>query len=144
MPTGAPEKTHQSCRFYVEIEGVTEAVFTEVTGLSMEVATEDVEEGGRNDFVHRMPGRCKVGNLVLKRGMTKSNALLKWSIEVSQGTLKPRHISVIVYNVDGSESLRWDFLSAYPVKWTGPQFKADDVGTAIESMELAHEGFTLG
>lgn len=143
MATAAPEKAHQSCRFYVEIEGVTHAVFTEVSGLSLEVATEDVEEGGRNGFVHRMPGRCKIGNLVLKRGMTKSNELLKWNLDMSQGKLKPRHVSVIVYNPDGSESMRWNFTNAYPVKWTGPQFKADDTGTAIESMELAHEGFTL-
>jgi phage tail-like protein len=144
VATAAQQKSHQSCRFYVEISGVTQAVFTEVSGLSLEVATEDVEEGGHNAFVHRMPGRCKVGNLVLKRGMTKSNDLLKWHMQFASGKVERRHVSVIVYNPDGSESMRWNFTNAFPVKWTGPQFKADDTGTAIESMELAHEGFELG
>jgi phage tail-like protein len=128
----------------VKVEGITQAVFTEVTGLALEVATEDVEEGGRNDFVHRVPGRCKVTNLVLKRGMTKSNDFLKWHLDVAQGKINPRSLSVIVFNTDGSESMRWNFINAYPVKWTGPQFKASDNGAAIESLELAHEGFNVG
>ena len=144
MGTASVGPAHSACRFYVNIEGITQAVFSEVSGLSLEVATEDVEEGGRNDFVHRMPGRCKVGNLVLKRGMTKSNDFLKWHLDVAQGNIKPRTLSLIVYHVDGSESIRWNFINAFPVKWTGPQFKADDTGAAIESLELAHEGFNLG
>src|SRR5438552_1210892 len=104
MATGAAENPHPSCRFYVTVEGITQAVFTEVSGLALEVATEDVEEGGYQ-IVHRIPGRCKLGNLVLKRGMTKSNEFLKWNLEVAQGKLKPRNISVIVFNVDGSESM---------------------------------------
>ena len=42
-----------SCRFYVAFGGGPEAVFTEVSGLAMELAVEDVEEGGNNHFVHR-------------------------------------------------------------------------------------------
>jgi len=144
MATAPVGPAHTACRFYVNVEGITQAVFTEVTGLALEVATEDVEEGGRNDFVHRIPGRCKVSNIVLKRGMTKSNDFLKWHLDVAQGKLKPRSLSIIVYNVDGSESMRWNFINAYPVKWTGPQFKASDNGAAIETLELAHEGFNLG
>jgi phage tail-like protein len=135
--------TQSACRFYVEVDGITQAVFTEVSGLGVEVATEDVEEGGNNGFVHRVPGRCKVGSLTLKRGMTKSNDFLKWNLKVAQGEIKRRNLSVIIYNVDGTESVRWNFLNAYPMKWTGPQLKADDTGSAVEALELAHEGFTV-
>jgi phage tail-like protein len=62
MATASVGPAHSACRFYVKIEGITQAVFTEVSGLSLEVATEDVEEGGRNDFVHRVPGRCTEAN----------------------------------------------------------------------------------
>jgi phage tail-like protein len=131
------------CRFYVQVDGVSQAVFTELSGLSMEMSVEDVEEGGENGFVHRLPGRCKVGNLQLKRGLTKSNDFLKWSLEVAQGTVQPKHVSVILFNPDGTEAIRWSFNNAYPVKWSGPQFKADDTTVAIETVELAHEGFTV-
>ena len=131
-------------RFYVEVDSKKEAVFTEVSGLSMEMALEDVEEGGNNEFVHRMPGRCKVGNLTLKRGMTASNEFLQWSVKVAQGTIEKKHVSVVMYNVDGSEAMRWNFDNAYPVKWSGPQFKADDKVVALETVELAHEGMKVG
>ena len=133
-----------SCRFYVEVDSKKEAVFTEVSGLSMEMTLEDIEEGGNNEFVHRMPGRCKVGNLTLKRGMTTSNDFLQWSVKIAQGTIEKKHVSVVLYNVDGTESMRWNFDNAYPVKWSGPQFKADDTAVAVETIELAHEGMKVG
>ena len=136
-------ETPTSCRFYVQIEGVAQAVFTEVSGLGMEMVVEDVEEGGNNNFVHRLPGRCKIGNLTLKRGMTKSNEFLLWGRDMSQGKINPKNVSVILYNVDGTEFMRWEFKNAFPVKWTGPQLKADDRGSAIETLELAHDGFDV-
>jgi phage tail-like protein len=132
------------CRFYVRVDGAPQAVFTELSGLSLEMTVEDVEEGGENGHVHRLPGRCKVGNITLKRGLTKSNEFFNWSLEVAQGQIKRRHVTVILYNSDGTEEITWSFASAYPVKWTGPQFKSDDTTVAIETVELAHTGFTMG
>ncbi|HLG54774.1 MAG TPA: phage tail protein [Vicinamibacterales bacterium] len=135
-----------SCRFYVRVDGIAQAVFTEVTGLAMEMTVDDVEEGGNNDFVHRLPGRCKVSNLTLKRGMTNSNDFLKWSIEIAQGKVDKAHkknVQVILYNIDGHPAITWTFEQAYPVKWSGPQFKADDAAVAIETVELAHEGMKV-
>src|ERR1044071_7700188 len=101
------------CRFYVQVDGVSQAVFTELSGLGMEMVVEDVEEGGENGYVHRLPGRCKVGNITLKRGLTKSNDFLKWSVEVAKGTIKPKNLSVILFNPDGTEAMRWSFNNAY-------------------------------
>lgn len=138
-PDGKP-----GCRFYVQVDGIPKAIFTEVSGLSVEMAVEDVEEGGNNGFVHKLPGRCKTGNLTLKRGLTNSNDFLKWSRDVAQGVINKKNISVILYELDGRESMRWTFDKAYPVKWSGPQFKADDSTVAIETVELAHEGMKIG
>lgn len=143
QPPPGPDGT-PGCRFYVQVEGWTKAVFTEVSGLSMEMAVEDIEEGGLNDFVHRLPGRCKTSNLTLKRGLTNSNDFLEWTNEVSGGTIKKKNVSVILYNPDGTVSMRWTFEQAYPVKWSGPQFKADDNAVALETLELAHEGMKVG
>jgi len=137
-------EAHPACRFYVEIDGAKQAVFTEVGGVTLEVAVEDVEEGGNNSFVHRLPGRCKFGNLTLKRGLATSNEFFKWSLDVAQGKFTRKNLSIILYNVDGTEFMRWTFTNAYPVKWTGPQFKSDDSATAIETVELAHEGLKKG
>jgi phage tail-like protein len=132
-----------SCRFYVAFGGETKAVFTELTGLAMELAVEDFEEGGNNGFVHRLPGRCKVSNITLKRGMTTSNEFLAWMFEMAKGTIKRKNVTVSLYYANRTPAMEWSFANAYPVKWTGPQFKADDTAVAIETVELAHSGMTV-
>jgi phage tail-like protein len=132
------------CRFYVAIDGIHHAVFLEAEGLGVDVEVEEIEEGGNNDFVHRRPGRCRVGTLTLKRGLTTSNEFLKWSLEIARGKLVQRNVSVMLFNPDGSEAMRWDYIKAYPIKWTGPQLRSDDTASAIETLELAHEGIKIG
>lgn len=132
-----PRASH---RFYVEVGGVNQAVFTEASGLSVETVVDDVEEGGHNEFVHRLPGRCKVGNLTLKRGMTASNDFLTWSLNVARGIIKRQNVSIVLYRTDGTEEMRWDLVDAFPVKWSGLQFKADDNTTAVETVEFCHRG----
>lgn len=129
-----------TCRFYVDIAGIAQAVFTEMSGLQLETEVTDYAEGGQNGFVHKLPGRTKVGNLTLKRGVTKSGEFFKWYEELLHGTVKPRNVTVSMYDVKGEQVMKWDFLNAYPVKWTGPQFSADGKNVAIETLELAHEG----
>lgn len=131
-------------RFYVMIDHVPQAVFTEVSGLQLETVVQDYEEGGNNSFVHRLPGRTKVGNLVLKRGMTKTNEFFKWYMDFMTGKMRRQNISVVMYDTAGKELLRWNFEGAYPVKWSGPQFSADGKNIAIETLELAHNGLKMG
>ena len=133
-------------RFYVQIDNVTHAVFTELTGLQIETEVMEYAEGGNNAFVHRLPGRTKVGNITLKRGMTASNELFKWYIDIAYGKTVPvprRHVSVIMYDTAGKEVMRWSFNNAYPVKWVGPQLNAGGTNTAVETLELTHDGLQI-
>ena len=43
--------------------------FTEVSGLSVEMGTEEFVEGGENRFIQKYPTRAKYPELVLKRGL---------------------------------------------------------------------------
>jgi phage tail-like protein len=135
-----PVRSFLNCRFYVQINGITQAVFTELSGLSLETEVFEYAEGGNNAFPHRLPGRSKVGNLVLKRGITQNNELFKWCRDITNGKIDKRNISVLMFDTEGKEMGRWDFVKAYPIKWTGPQFQADGQQTAVESLELAHDG----
>jgi phage tail-like protein len=147
---GKPTDRHAANRFYVEVgatKGKTDfqAVFSEVSGLQVEMQTTDYEEGGENNFVHKLPGRLKVSNVTLKRGLVRSNEFLHWLTHT--GLLKPmdrRNVSVVLFDQTGQTVvMRWNFLKAFPVKWVGPQFAADSTTIAIESVELAHEGMTV-
>ena len=65
-------------RFLFEVDGVEIGVFTEVSGLELKVEVESYQEGGENSFVHKLPGRISWPHIVLKRGVTDSDALFSW------------------------------------------------------------------
>jgi phage tail-like protein len=118
------------------------AEFSECGGLEMQVKYDEVREGGQNDFVHRLPTRVEYGNLTLKRGYARSNDFFRWCASIaSRGAVERKNVTVTLINLyDSQEVCHWTFLNAYPVKWSGPAFKASDNAVAIESLELAHEG----
>jgi phage tail-like protein len=130
-------------RFLVEIEGLIVAGFTEVSGLGAEVTPVAYREGGLNDYEHQLPGPTSWPRLVLKRGLTDIDNLWRWHQDVRHGRIKRRNGSVIL----GGESLghgvyRWNFVGAYPVKWSGPTLNAASAAVAVEQVELVHKGIT--
>jgi len=140
--TQSPD-AHAACRFYVQVgekSSLIQAVFNELSGLQVEMQVTEYEEGGINSFIHKMPGRLKVGNITLKHGLTKSNEFMKWCMAPK---IQRRNVTVVMYDVAGKTVVRWNFLGAFPVKWSGPQFTADSTAVAIESIELAHQGVTI-
>jgi phage tail-like protein len=133
----------QNYRFTVEIEGLTHAQFTECSGLNVEREVFSYEEGGLNNQVHQLPGRVKFSNVTLKRGYASGNDLWVWFQAIMEGEQQRRNVSIVLHNHDGSEAWRWNLVRAYPVKWVGPAFKADDNSVSIETLELTHEGMWL-
>lgn len=139
---GGPGPVTGTSRFYVDIGVVGKAMFTELGGLQIETEIKEYAEGGLNEYVHRLPGRTKVGNLTLKRGMAQDDRLLRWYLKVVSGRIERHNVTVQVFGVDGSKLFRWDFKDAYPVKWIGPQLSASGNALAIDTLELAHSGLT--
>jgi len=136
-------ETNTMDRFYVEIGGETQGVFTEVSGLQVEIDVMDYREGGNNSFVHRLPGVTRVGNLSLKRGIVRKNDFYTWFKKIADGQFESKNVSVIMYDTDGKPTMTWSFTKAYPVKWIGPHFQASASEVAVETLELAHEGITV-
>ena len=132
-------------RFKVEIDSVIEAGFTECSGLQVETEVEEVREGGLNEFAHKLPKGFKHVNLTLKHGLTTSDTLYSWHQDVVGGKPKVdrKSVSVIVMDEAGEERWRWTFHDAYPVKWSGPDLKADGSAIAVEAIELVHNGFDV-
>ena len=52
--------------------------FQSVSGLSVDLETEEIAEGGENRFKHKIPVRTKYPNLVLKRGLLIDSGLIEW------------------------------------------------------------------
>jgi len=128
--------------FVLEIKGLAIGAFREVTGLQMERDILEYTEGGNNDFVHKLPGRVKYPNLVLKRGITDQDELMKW---FWQTQAVPIRKPVTVQLVDSAAKIMrtWSFDAAYPVKWIGPNLNAGSDSPATEQLELVHAGMRL-
>lgn len=144
MAVGKRNDPYLSFRFQVEIEGLIAGGFSEVSGLQVETETEDHREGGVNDYVHKIIKGTKQQNLTLKRGITDSDTLWKWHQDVVNGKIKRKSGRIILLDLEGNEKWHWTFQDAYPVKWTGPDLKADGNNIAIETLELAHNGIKKG
>lgn len=144
MATAERKDPYLSARFHVEITGLVVAGFSEVSGLQTETETEDYREGGLNDYVHKLPKMSKQSNITLKRGITDSDVLWKWYSAVVAGKIERKLVRIILYDSEGNEKWHWICKEAYPVKWTGPEFKADNAAVAIETMDLAHHGIEKG
>ena len=125
--------------------------FWEVSGLSVSVDEFPITEGGQNQYTYRLPGRMTWPNLVLKRGITNSDVLLPWIMEVSGDGLgtKSNKISTATLALSLMDSkgiaLRtWSFVGAWPLKWTGPQFAVNSGDSvAQEELEIVHHGFKV-
>lgn len=145
-PPPPPGPPYTTALFYFQVDGVTLGTFKEVSGLSVQVEVEELVEGGQNGYVHRLPGRMKWPNLVLKRGLTETDPLLAWLRSTQDGVsagspVKRSNASVVLVRSDGQEVRRWSVDGAYPVKWTGPKLAASSNEVAQEELEISHHGF---
>lgn len=134
--------------FLFEVDGVEIGRFMEVGGLQVDVGVEEVEEGGQNSFVHKLPGRMTWPHITLKRGITQNDTLLTWLTKSSgeqfaaQGNKLTRSTAAITLLGPGGGRLRaWEFDGAFPVRWKGPEFAAGSSDMAVEELEIAHHGF---
>ena len=117
--------------------------FQEVSGLTRELAVETVVEGGENRFAHRLPGRAKYSNLVLKRGLVTDSRLIEWFKDaIDSLVIKTTVVRVSLLNEDHVPLTSWDFVKAWPVKWSVSTFNAQNNSIAVDTVELAYQYFT--
>lgn len=127
-------------RFRVLLGKDVLGVFSECSGFQVEYETLEWPEGGQNAFVHKLRGRAKYQNLVLKGGITHEKNLIDWFRACSDRT-KRFHLTVELLAGDLTAIRKFSFTNGYPVKWTGPNLNAGQNNVAIETLEIAHEGF---
>jgi phage tail-like protein len=140
--------------FRVEFQGVSgmdndqEQRFNEVNGLSFEVETESMTEGGENRIDYKLPKRIKYSNLVLKRGLLTGSALIKWINDamntfftVAVYDFQPADIIITLLDESGNPVAVWKVMQAYPVKWNVSNFNSSENAIAVETIELAYQYF---
>lgn len=137
-------------RFSVNIgsrSGV-DASFAEISGISAQLTTEEIIEGGENRFKYRFPLQLSYSPLVLKRGVADSSSpLLTWiNNTFSFGLTQPLELKNITINLLNERSeplMSWVLEGAYPIKYDISGLKADSNQIAIETIELSYRSFSI-
>jgi phage tail-like protein len=124
----------------------TEMSFQEVSGLQMEAEEIKYRAGTyKQASVIKMPGLIKYGNVTMKKGVFKGdNSYWDWMSQVKFNTIK--RISVTISLLDEADGviMVWTLANAWPIKVIATDLKAEGNEVAIETIEIAHEGLTIG
>ena len=140
MATGARVDPYRNFNFLVEIDGITQAGFSDCTGFGASNDPIEYREGGMpENTVRKLPGQTKYTNITLKWGLTDSRELYDWYRDVTKGKIERKSGSIVLLDLEGQEKIRWNFFEAWPSKWDSVDFSAKGTDVAIETLELVVE-----
>ena len=128
--------------FRVEIEGIEMFGFQEVSGLSNQTDIYEYQEGGENQYTHKLVGQTTFSNLILKYGITvDSKALSEWRRLVIDGDINEakKGGTISLFNKKGEYQKSWSFYNAWPCKLEVEPFNSMNNNIAVASLELAVE-----
>ncbi|TAD91096.1 MAG: phage tail protein [Bacteroidetes bacterium] len=118
--------------------------FQSVTGLSVDIPTETIQEGGENRFKHQFPQVPQYSKLQLKRGLFKGSFIINWCKNAIENfEFEPKNVIVTLLNEKHLPTAVWHVVNAYPTKWSVSEFNAEQNTLAIESLELTYQYFTI-
>ncbi|MFC5449793.1 phage tail protein [Paenibacillus aestuarii] len=139
---GERRDPYRNFRFRVEVEGIQQAGFSDVSGFDASLSVIEYREGNETITPRKLPGLAKYGNISLKWGVTDSMDMYNWMNESIQGKVSRKTVTIIAINEEGSDVATWQVIEAWPMKYSAPSFKGTGNEIAIESLDLAHEGMT--
>jgi phage tail-like protein len=142
MSTGNRREAFGAYYFTVQIQGQNhlENMFRSCSGLKSESEVIELAEGGLNDTTHKLIGRTKFPNIVLKVGFAGKSL---WDLRKQSEAGKKRFSGAIIQLGPNGQKAKWTFKQGWICKWEGPDFDAGKNEISIESIEIAHEGLDL-
>jgi phage tail-like protein len=129
--------------FLLDIDGTVKAGFSEVSGSTTETEVIEYREGADKGPTRKLPGLTKFSNITLKRGLTNDRSLWDWRKTVIDGATQRANVTLTLLDESRQPVVVWKIRNAWPSKWEGPALNAKSSDVAIETLELAHEGFDL-
>src|SRR4051812_23072510 len=97
-------------RFRLEIDGIQQAGFSEVTVADTTTDAIDYREGNEPPWARKLSGLTKYANITLKWGVTDSLELYQWHADlVAKGSSDPKNrkkVAVIVLDETGADKAR--------------------------------------
>jgi phage tail-like protein len=117
--------------------------FQEASGIEAKFEVEELQEGGENRYVHRLPKAASYPNLVLKRGyVTTASFLSEWAAQtVGQSFTEGIMTQTLVVMLLGPNRLPtvgWTFTNAWPVRWVTGPFNSEQNQVLTEVLEFSY------
>lgn len=142
--TGVRADPYRAYNFRMEIDGLTLAGFSEVSGLTTEGEVIEYRNGDHPFLTTtKFPGLRSYPNIMLRRGMTTSRELWRWRLNVINGKTDRRNGAVVLLDEERKRVVEWRFTSGWLVRYEGPSLNATGNEVAVEAIEIAHEGLLV-
>ncbi len=127
--------------FRVEIDGVEEAGFAEVSGLSFETELISYRNGNdKANVVHKIVGLTKNSDVTLKRGLVSSLAFYQWLRGIADGNGSDvRNAVIVLLDEAGADVRRFRLTRARVIKYTAGPLNAATSTIAVEELVLSHD-----
>lgn len=127
-------------RFRLEIDGIQQAGFSEVSGFDVTVDPIEYREGNEPTHVRKLTGLTKYGNITMKWGIIDSMELHNWHRQIVDGDIQRKNIAIIVVNESGEDKARFEIVEAWPSKYDPMDLNAKGNDVSIETLEICNEG----
>jgi phage tail-like protein len=124
-------------RFNVEIDGITNAGFSEASGFDSTTDSIEYREGKDPPHVRKLPGLTKFGDITLKWGLTDDMRLFDWRQEIIDGKITRKTVYIVALDEQGTEKARWQCDNAWPSKLDPPDFTAKGNDVAINALTIS-------
>lgn len=139
--------------FYFELQfdsfyHIDDQSFTEVSGLSVEMQTEEIEEGGANCYKHHVPKEYKYSQLTCKRALIpfSNSSLTLWVDNILNGNsvseIVPHDANLSLKSALGIPLASWSLQGLFPVKWSISDFNAMKNELVIETFVFSYKRLT--
>jgi phage tail-like protein len=132
-----------SFAFSLELDGVVLGYFTEVSGIGSE--TEVIEQRVVNEqgqeLILKVPGRLKINNITLKRGITSNMSVWTWRKQVEDGKIEEatRNATLTMLDQALNTVAQWNLLNCWPADLSFT-YSPDPV-TALEELVIVCETY---
>jgi phage tail-like protein len=125
--------------FKLIILGITEAHFTQCSGIEIKVDPISYSEGG-SSVVHQIPGKPHFEPVTLSYGFTESKDLWKWVMSSVNQPVQRKNVQILILDVDGmTEKARFTLFNAWPSEWSGAALNAMSSEVIINKITFSYE-----
>lgn len=151
MPIADGTKLGLATRFRVVVQGVDLGGWATCRGLLVDFRHELLREGGAYDSVTIMPDRVQYSPITLTRAMNATDSAMvhgwlqrvvqEWYADSADGGYRNHTAQITLLDSHQDTVMTWSLRNVYPLKWRGPDLDSKAGAIAIETLDLAHEGF---